>query len=144
MFLEKLNALFAAPAPVNRPNGRAAVAELLVHASLIDGHLDEAEIQARDRMLKDKFGLNDAEVRSLVTQAEAEHEDAIDFYRFTSAIKDAYDRDQRETIVEMLCEIILADGTIKERKHSNLIFTAVKDAAVAIDAILKADQAAVR
>ena len=112
MFFEKLNALFAAPAPVNRPDGRAAVAELLVHASLIDGHLDDAEIQARDRMLKDKFGLNDAEVRSLVTQAEAEHEDAIDFYRFTSAIKDAYDRDQRETIVEMLCEILLADGVI--------------------------------
>jgi uncharacterized tellurite resistance protein B-like protein len=33
------------------------------------------------------------------------YEDAVDFYRFTSAIKDAYDRDQRETIVEMLCEI---------------------------------------
>ena len=42
--------------------------------------------------------------------------DAIDFYRFTSAIKDAYDRDQRETIVEMLCEIILADGTITDEE----------------------------
>jgi uncharacterized tellurite resistance protein B-like protein len=51
-------------------------------------------------------------LEALVAEAEAEYEDAIDFYRFTSAIKDAYDRDQRETIVEMLCEILLADGVI--------------------------------
>lgn len=112
MFFEKLNALFSTPAPASRPDGRAAVAELLVHASLIDGHLDKAEVAARDRLLKDKFGIGNAELEALVAEAEAEHEDAIDFYRFTSAIKDAYDRDQREAIVEMLCEILLADGVI--------------------------------
>jgi uncharacterized tellurite resistance protein B-like protein len=112
MFLEKLNALFSTPAPAQRPDARAAVAELLVHATLIDGHLDDAEAQARNRLLKTKFGLGDTELGQLVSEAETEHEDAVDFYRFTSAIKDAYDRDQRETIVEMLCEILLADGVI--------------------------------
>jgi uncharacterized tellurite resistance protein B-like protein len=112
MFLERLSSLFTAPSPATRPDARAAVAELLVHASMIDGHLDESEIKARDRLLKDKFGIGNAELETLVAEAEAEYEDAIDFYRFTSAIKDAYDRDQRETIVEMLCEILLADGVI--------------------------------
>lgn len=116
MFLEKLNALFSAPAAAARPDARTAVAELLVHASLIDGHLDKVEIQARDRLLKDKFGLTGVELDRLVSQAEAEYENAVDFYRFTSAIKDAYDRDQRETIVEMLCEIILADGTLTDEE----------------------------
>ena len=116
MFLERLNALFSAPAPASRPDARAAVAELLVHASMIDGQLADSEAKARDRLLKDKFGMSDLEVSALVSQAEAEYEDAIDFYRFTSAIKDAYDRDQRETIVEMLCEIILADGTITDEE----------------------------
>ena len=116
MFLEKLNALFSAPAPAARPDARAAVAELLVHASLIDGQLADPEITARDRLLRTKFGLSDAQVADLVTSAEAEYEDAIDFYRFTSAIKDAYDREQRETIVEMLCEVILADGTITDEE----------------------------
>lgn len=116
MFLQKLNALFSAPVAVTRPDARAAVAELLVHASMIDGKLDDSEAKTRDRLLKDKFGLSDSELESMVADAEAEYEDAIDFYRFTSAIKDAYDRDQRETIVEMLCEIILADGTITDEE----------------------------
>jgi uncharacterized tellurite resistance protein B-like protein len=114
MFLEKLNALFSVHAA--RPDARAAVAELLVHASLIDGELDETEEKARDRLLKEKFGLTDSELDRLVSDAQAEYEDAIDFYRFTSAIKDAYDRDQRETIIEMLCEVILADGTITDEE----------------------------
>lgn len=112
MFLQKLNALFSAPVAATRLDARAAVAELLVHASMIDGEMDEAEAKARDRLLKEKFGLSDSELDRMVVDAEAEYEDAVDFYRFTSAIKDAYDRDQRETVVEMLCEIILADGTI--------------------------------
>jgi len=116
MFFEKLNALFSAPAPATRPDARAAVAELLVHASLIDGHLDEAEAAARDRLLKDKFDLSDAELGRMLSEAQAEYDDAVDFYRFTSAIKDAYDRDQRETIVEMLCEILLADGVITDEE----------------------------
>jgi len=116
MFLERLNALFSAPAPAARPDARAAVAELLVHASMIDGKLDDSEAIVRDRLLKDKFGLSDSELESMVADAQAEYEDAIDFYRFTSAIKDAYDRDQRETIIEMLCEIILADGTITDEE----------------------------
>jgi uncharacterized tellurite resistance protein B-like protein len=115
MFLQKLNALFSAPVAATRPDARAAVAELLVHASMIDGEMDEAEAKARARLLKEKFGLSDSELDRMVVDAEAEYaeyEDAVDFYRFTSPIKDAYDRDQRETVVEMLCEIILADGTI--------------------------------
>lgn len=116
MFFEKLNALFSSPAPASRPDARAAVAELLVHATLADGHLDDAEAVARDRLLRTKFGMSGDELAGLVSEAEAEHEDAVDFYRFTSAIKDAYDRDQRETIVEMLCEILLADGVITDEE----------------------------
>ena len=84
MFLQKLNALFSAPVAVTRPDARAAVAELLVHASMIDGKLDDSEAKARDRLLKDKFGLSDSELESMVADAEAEYEDAIDFYRFTT------------------------------------------------------------
>jgi uncharacterized tellurite resistance protein B-like protein len=86
---------------------------------MIDDQLDEAETRARDRLLKEKFELDDAQLSRLVADAEDAYHDAIDYYRFTSTIKDAYDREQRETIVEMMCEIMLADGHI-DRDELNL------------------------
>lgn len=115
MFFEKLTSLLGTGAsPASKPDVKTAVAELLVTASLIDGHMDDEEIAVRDRLLKDKFDLDDAGLAQLNSDARQASEHAIDFYRFTSTIKEAYDREQRETVVEMLCEIILADGRIDE------------------------------
>ncbi|WP_337660546.1 tellurite resistance TerB family protein [Anderseniella sp. Alg231-50] len=97
-----------------KPDVKTAVAELLVTASMIDGHTDAEEIAVRDRLLKDKFDLDDAGLAQLNSDAQKASENAVDYYRFTSTIKEAYDREQRETVVEMLCEIILADGRIDE------------------------------
>jgi len=114
MFLQRLNNLFSDTRRVKRPDIKLAVAELLVHASHVDGHLDNAEIVVRNRLLREKFDLDDAALAQLTADAERAYENAVDFFRFTKAIKDAYDRDQRETVVEMLVEILLADGNIDE------------------------------
>jgi len=115
MFLQKLTSLLGTGSQrPTRPDIKTAVAELLVTASLVDGHLDENEIAVRDRLLKDKFDLDDADLAKLLHDAEQANENAVDFYRFTSAIKDAYGREQRETVAEMMCEIILADGRIDD------------------------------
>ncbi|MEM7634763.1 MAG: TerB family tellurite resistance protein [Pseudomonadota bacterium] len=115
MFFEKLTSLLGSGAPAaSKPDVKTAVAELLVTASLIDGKMDDEEVAVRDRLLKNKFGLDDAGLAQLNSDALEASENAIDFYRFTSTIKEAYDREQRQTVVEMLCEIILADGKIDE------------------------------
>ena len=115
MFFEKLTSLLDSGAPrATKPDVKTAVAELLVTASMIDGHTDAEEIAVRDRLLKDKFDLDDAGLAQLNSDAQKASENAVDYYRFTSTIKEAYDREQRETVVEMLCEIILADGRIDE------------------------------
>ncbi len=115
MLFEKLTSLLGTGAPrASKPDVKTAVAELLVTASMIDGHMDDAETRVCSRLLKDKFDLDDAGLEKLTNDARQASENAIDYYRFTSAIKDAYDRDQRETVIEMLCEIILADGAIDE------------------------------
>lgn len=125
MFFDKLKRMLgtdpAAEAEMDDSDIRHAVAALLIHASRIDDEIDPAEVAVRDRLLKEKFELADAEIATLVMEAEAAEADATDFYRFTRPIKETYDRQRRGRIVEMLWEITLADGTI-DPHEANLVW----------------------
>ncbi len=100
---------------------RRAVAALLIYASRIDDEIDPAEVAVRDRLLKEKFDLEDGEIATLVMEAERAEAEAIDLYRFTRAIKDRYDRRHRGRIVEMLWEVVLADGVV-DPLEANLVW----------------------
>jgi len=123
VFFDHLKQLLNGEAHVenNEKDIRRAVAGLLVHASRIDGNISPAEEAARDRLLKEKFDLADGEIASLVMAAESEEKEAVDFYHFTRTIKDTYDREHRGRIIEMLWEIVLADGVI-EAHEANLVW----------------------
>ena len=74
-------------------------------------------------MIKRAFALDDAATTELVAEAtEAEHE-AIDLYHFTSLINRSLDEDGRGRVVEMMWEIVYADGRVSEFE-SNLIWRA--------------------
>jgi uncharacterized tellurite resistance protein B-like protein len=123
VLLDKLKRILTADEPIASDDSgiRQAVAALLVHASRIDGEVDPAEVAARDRLLKQKFDLADAEIATLVMDAESAVDEAADLYRFTRAIKETYDREHRGRIVEMLWEIVLADGTI-DAQEAHLVW----------------------
>lgn len=123
MLLEKLKHILTADEPVeiDQPDSRQAVAALLVHASRIDDEIDPAEIAARDRLLREKFDLAEGEIAALVMEAESAATEATDLYRFTRAIKETYDRNHRGRIVEMLWEIVLADGEV-DADESHLVW----------------------
>jgi uncharacterized tellurite resistance protein B-like protein len=123
VLLDKLKRILTADEPIAIDDSgiRQAVAALLIHASRIDGEVDPAEVAARDRLLKQKFDLADAEIATLVMDAESAVDEAADLYRFTRAIKETYDREHRGRIVEMLWEIVLADGTI-DAQEANLVW----------------------
>ena len=118
MLLNRLKMFFDAgePAETAEPGAKQAVAALLIHASRIDGDIDPAEVAARDRLLQQKFDLPEGEIAELVMEAESVESDATDLFRFTQAIKDTYEREHRGHIVEMLWEIVLADGVIDEHE----------------------------
>ena len=88
---------------------------------LIYGSADPAEVAARDRLLQQKFELADGEIAGLVMEAEAADDQAVDLHRFTQAIKDTYERENRGQIVEMLWEIVLADGVV-DTHEANLVW----------------------
>ncbi|MGI9464530.1 MAG: TerB family tellurite resistance protein [Aestuariivirgaceae bacterium] len=123
MLLDKLKSIFAADieAETTEVDTREAVAALLVHASRIDGKIDPAEIAVRDRLLQQKFDMAEAEIADLVMEAETAEQEATDLHRFTRTIKENYDRERRGRIIEMLWEIVLADGVIDDYE-ANLVW----------------------
>ena len=102
---------------------RLAAAALLVHASLIDGHVDPEETQKLKAMLQARFAIDDDELRKTLKEAAAWEEDSVDLYGFTSIMCRELDQDGRQRMVEMLWEIVLADGVLHEFE-SNLVWRA--------------------
>ncbi len=123
MFFDRLKHILHAEDEVGLDEAgvRHAVAALLVHASRIDGNIDPAEVAVRNRLLKEKFELPEGEIARLVMDAESAEAEAVDFYHFARTIKDNYDRKHRGRIIEMLWEIVLADGKV-EAHEANLVW----------------------
>jgi uncharacterized tellurite resistance protein B-like protein len=93
---------------------RLAIAALLVHAVSIDGVVDEAEKTTIRAVLKREFDLSDDQTRELVVEARERDNEAVDLYTFTSVLKRALDEKGRKRSVEMLWEIVYADGQLHE------------------------------
>jgi len=111
------------PAHFEPNDYRLAAAALLVHAAAIDGNISDVERDTLHAVIKRRFDLDEAETDALVAEAtEAEHE-AIDLYHFTSLLNRALDEDGRRRVVEMMWEIVYADGRVTEFE-SNLLWRA--------------------
>ena len=102
---------------------RLAAAALLVHAVMIDGTMSDVERDKLHAVIKRRFGLDEAATDELVLEAtEAEHE-AVDLYHFTSLINRSLDEDGRRRVVEMMWEMVYADGRVTELED-NLLWRA--------------------
>jgi uncharacterized tellurite resistance protein B-like protein len=111
------------PAHFDHNDYRLAAAALLVHTAEIDGNMAEAERRKLHDLLQRRFELSEADTQALISEAtEAEHE-AIDLYHFTTVINRSLKENDRLRIVQMMWEIIYADGRVSEFE-SNLIWRA--------------------
>jgi uncharacterized tellurite resistance protein B-like protein len=102
---------------------RLAAAALLIHVSTIDGEASPAERGKLRSVLKSRFNLDDASTTELIEEAAAVDRDAVDLYHFTSLINRSLDEEGRRRIVEMMWEIIYADGRVTEFEE-NVIWRA--------------------
>ena len=98
------------PEPLSGPDARTALAALLVRIARIDGDYTQDEVSRIDRILVTRYGLTPFEATSLRREAETVEAEAPDTVRFTRALKDAVDYEDRTQLVETLWEIVLADG----------------------------------
>jgi uncharacterized tellurite resistance protein B-like protein len=102
---------------------RLAAAALLVHAAAIDGEMSQPERDTLHAVIKQRFNLDDSATDDLVEQAtEAEHE-AVDLYHFTHLLNRSLDEPGRVRIIEMMWEIVYADGR-RDELEDNLLWRA--------------------
>ena len=107
---DAISRFFSSPADSRLADNdpRLAVAVLLVHLAAVDGTVGEEEKQAVRGALMDHYGMDEDAVRSLIRDARKRDAEAVDFYRFTSALA-ALDEAQRIDIVRMMWQVVFAD-----------------------------------
>lgn len=91
---------------------RLATAALLVEMARQDEVVYKREREAAATALRDHFGLTMEEVTTLYALAEAEANEAIDYYQFTTLLKERLSYEQKEQVVELLWRVAAADGHI--------------------------------
>jgi uncharacterized tellurite resistance protein B-like protein len=102
---------------------RLAAVALLVHAATVDGDMTQGECDKLRAVVKLRFALDDARADELIDKAtQAEHE-AVDLYHFTSLLNRALDEAGRARVVEMMWEIVYADGR-RDELEDNLLWRA--------------------
>jgi uncharacterized tellurite resistance protein B-like protein len=102
---------------------RLAAAALLVHAAAIDGEMSRSERDALHAIIKKRFNLDDAATNELIDKATAAEQESVDLYHFTHLLNRALDEDGRAKIVEMMWEIVYADGQ-RDELEDNLLWRA--------------------
>jgi uncharacterized tellurite resistance protein B-like protein len=113
-FISELTGGDKHPARFEENDYRLAAAGLLIHASTIDGDAAGIERDKLRAVLKSHFALDDAATDELVDAGTLAEHEAVDLYHFTSLINRSLDEAGRLGIVEMMWEIVLADGHVTE------------------------------
>jgi uncharacterized tellurite resistance protein B-like protein len=91
-----------------------AAAALLYHVIAIDGVVSDDEREMLVKLLKRRFDLDAGGAASLIDAARDADNEAIDFYQFTSVLRRRLDEADRERIIEMMWELVYADGSVHE------------------------------
>ncbi|MEA2872265.1 MAG: hypothetical protein QOH67_2241 [Hyphomicrobiales bacterium] len=113
-FLSELTGGEKHPHRFEQNDYRLAAAALLIHASTIDGNMTASEREKLHALVKSRFALDDAATEELIDVSTLAENEAVDLYRFTSLINRTLDEAGRLGIVEMMWEMIFADGRVNE------------------------------
>ncbi len=97
-----------------------AAAALLAEEALMDGHVDESELEIIVTLLMDQFAITAEEAAELVAEGRRAAEQSGQLYAFTRVIKDRFSHGERVRMIEMLWQVALADGEV-HYSESNMV-----------------------
>lgn len=101
-------------------NEKLAAAVLMVEVAANDGQISRIEREHILHLLEDKLGLDASEALELFVEALATQNDSSQILNFTRKIKDHFDETGREHILELMWEVVFADG-VEDIYESNLL-----------------------
>ena len=93
---------------------RLAATALLIHIVSLDGAPTAIEKRKLHSLIETSFKLDPGTADRLIASATRAENDAVDLYRFTSVIMREVDEAGRRRIVEMMWEMVFADGKVTE------------------------------
>jgi uncharacterized tellurite resistance protein B-like protein len=93
---------------------RLAATALLIHVVSLDGEPSEAEARKLHSLIESHFALDRGSADRLIAVATRVEGEAVDLYHFTSVIMREVDQTGRLRIVEMMWELVYADGEVSE------------------------------
>ena len=102
---------------------RLAAAALLVHAAAIDGEMLDSESDKLHALIKQGFALDDAAAEELIAKATAAEHESVDLYHFTHVLNRTLNEAGRARVIEMMWEIVYADGR-RDELEDNLLWRA--------------------
>ncbi len=93
---------------------RLAATALLIHVISLDGEPSDTEKRKLHALLEFRFDLDPGTADRLIADATLVEGEAVDLYHFTSIIMREVDEQGRLRIVEMMWELVYADGYVSE------------------------------
>src|SRR5260370_30360430 len=93
---------------------RLAATALLVHVISLDGEPSDVEKRKLHSLLESRFGLDPGTADQLIASATLVEGEAVDLYHFTSVIMRSVNEEGRLRIIEMMWELVYADGKVSE------------------------------
>jgi uncharacterized tellurite resistance protein B-like protein len=120
-----------------------AAAALLVHAASVDDHFDDGERKMIMQLIETRLKLSPDEAGALFDAAHAATDKSIELHSFTHAVKNGFSYDERVELIEMLWEVVYADGKLDEfeaqlmRRIGGLIYVDDRDRGMARKRVLE-------
>jgi uncharacterized tellurite resistance protein B-like protein len=93
---------------------KLAATALFIHVISLDGEPSDVGIRKLHELIENRFGLDPGTANKLITSATLAEGEAVDLYQFTSVLMRSLNDEDRLRIVEMMGQLVYADGRVSE------------------------------
>lgn len=112
----------APPDTVGAPFQRRqiAVVVLLIEMAQSDRGLRDEELATIERIVRERFGYDQATTARLIAAAQREFDAALEDWVFAKAVREGFGERERVEIVALLWEVVYADGALARLEESQM------------------------
>ncbi len=97
---------------------RLAAAALMFHVMDADGERRKVERKRLSQLISEAYGLKGEALKRLLEDSEQADQEAVDLYTFTSVLKRNLDEEARIHFIELMWDVVFADGSAHELEEN--------------------------